>query len=99
MPIKKGNDTTKRIDSLPWKKIIETAGSQRFAEELKDIPKDIYQFAAKKSNREALIKSAWKSLIQTDPKKATKERAEVVADMMQIFAQKMLTKKIIKKKV
>ena len=75
--------------ALPWDKFIEVAKSNN-VEQAASIPEETYQFAVDINNREFLVQSALKSLQNTDPQGATQEKAEALADMMQIFAKMMI---------
>ncbi len=76
-------------NSLPWDKFIEFAKSND-VDQAVSIPEETYQFAGDTNNREFLVQSALKSLQNTDPQGATQEKAESLADMMQIFAKMMI---------
>lgn len=57
------------------------------------VSEETYRFTLDESNREAVVKSALKSLQKTDPDNATQDRAEALADMMKRFAKMALENK------
>lgn len=77
------------FDDLPWDEIKEISEKGIFEEVFKRIPKSRFEFVAKEENREALIKSALKSLKKNNSS-ATYEQATLLADLMQTFARKIL---------
>lgn len=77
------------FDDLPWAEIKEISESGLFEEVFKKIPKNSFRFAAEKENHEVLVNSAFKSLKKSDPE-ASYAQAEVLAGLMQAFAQKIL---------
>lgn len=72
-----------KLDDLPWGDIVKTAKKNNY----RGLSLDIFQFALEEDNRTELVKSALKSLEKTDSGSATIEKAESLADMMQIFAK------------
>lgn len=77
------------FDDLPWQEIKEISEKGFFEQVFKKIPKERFIFAAKEENREALINSALKSLKKNNPSTSS-EQAELLADLMQQFARKVL---------
>ena len=77
------------FDDLPWDEIKKISEKGIFEEVFKRIPKSRFEFVAKDENHEALIKSALKSLKKNNPE-ATYEQAELLANLMQTFASKIL---------
>lgn len=77
------------FDDLPWDEIKEISEKGIFEEVFKRIPKSRFEFVTKEENREALIKSALKSL-KKNASSATYEQAVLLANLMQTFAQKVL---------
>lgn len=78
------------VDQLPWEEIMKIVNGKSWSKDFNKIPEETYIFAADKQNRDFVIKSALKSLKKTDPASATLEKAETIADMMQIFAKMVL---------
>lgn len=76
-------------ESLPWEEI-QNLISGDYLKTHSSIKPSLFKFAAKKGNRDAVVKAALKTLQDTDPKNATQEKAESLADMMQIFARMVL---------
>jgi hypothetical protein len=77
------------FDDLPWEEIKEISEKGLFEEVFKRIPKERFRFAAKEENREALVNSAHKSLKKNNPE-ASYEQAELLANLMQQFARRVL---------
>lgn len=82
-----GDDLT-NVNALPWDEL------DAFAKGKYDtVSEETYRFTVDEANREAIIKSALKSLKKTDSASATETRAEQLADMMIRFAQLALKNK------
>lgn len=77
------------FDDLPWDDFKEISEKGIFEEVFKRIPKFRFEFAVDETNREALIKSALKSLRKKNPE-ATYEQATTLANLMATFARKIL---------
>ena len=84
------NNTTDSLINFPWSDIIDITTNKSVVNKAASIPEETYVFAANSKNRKTLIQSALKSLQNTDPQNATSEKAESLADMMQIFAKMMV---------
>lgn len=84
-------------ESLPWDEI-QNLISGDYLKTHSSIKPSIFEFAAKKSNRDAVVKAALKTLQNTDPENATQEKADFLADMMQTFAS-MVIEELKKKKI
>jgi len=84
------NDSDFNLNSLPWAEIIELSKSERFGDKFKSISEETLRFAMEDGNSPILVQSALNSLKKTDPKNANVEHAEKVADMMKIFAWRII---------
>lgn len=79
--------------ALPWNEIKQVLEKSRFKKMLEKISASTFNFAANQGNKSKLTKSTLKMLQQTDPEHATLERAEKLADIMQLFAKGFIKKK------
>ena len=77
-------------DSLPWADIVELAKTGGMKGEFSSIPEETLRFAMADSNSPMLVESALKSLRETDPENATLDNAERVANMMKLFARRII---------
>lgn len=93
MKIKKDHSKDKsnvlKSDELPWEEIQQLI-SGKYLEKYNSVDTTIFDFASKKVNREKVVQAALKTLENREPKSATREKAEALADMMQIFARMVL---------
>ena len=79
--------------TLPWDEIKQVLEKSNFKKMLQKINESTFRFAMHKENKSDVAKSALKMLQQTDPEHATPERAEKLADIMQLFAKGFIKKK------
>lgn len=76
--------------TIPWNELFQILQKENIKELAKRIDISTLAFAAKETNLEVIIDSAWKSLKNTDPENASYERAVLLAEKMQEFAEKIL---------
>ncbi len=81
---------------IPWEELDVYLKKDNIKEYARNIDMSIFISVAESKNREAIIASALKSLKRTDPENATRERAELLADRMQEFAQGIISKTKVK---
>ncbi len=85
------NNSNESLDRLPWLNLDEIFQSDKYLGQFSEIPEETYEFAADQNNREFLVNSALNSLKANQPESATREHAEILADMMNVFARMFMT--------
>lgn len=77
---------------IPWGELDQFLQKDNMKKYARKIDMSTLIIVAKKSNLEAIIESALKSLKNTDPENATYKRAEQLANRMQEFAREIVKK-------
>src|ERR1700688_4249129 len=77
---------------IPWDELDQFFRKDDIKEYARNIDMSTLVSITKSANRESFTQSALKSLKKTDPKNATRERAELLVDRMKEFAEGIIQK-------